>query len=160
MLSLIVCLFVSGAPGLLAPPQDRPPTDSPAAAPATAPSEADVTAAALAFRARIETMNSEVQAAVTAAGSNRSRAAIRVDDVLARYTPEIEAFAVLLEAHFAGRAAAASTDEARASVLASGVATVARIRGVPDLTRAALAQQARAPAQAEPSRNTQPSTGY
>jgi hypothetical protein len=133
--------------------------DPPAPAPvAAAPSDADVTAAAQTFRSQVETMNAEVRAAVEASGSNRRRAATRVDEVLARHAPDIEAFAVLLEQYFAARAAAAETDEVRASTLASGAASVAQVRGLPDQVRAGLDQQGQA--RPEQPRNTQPSTGY
>ena len=125
---------------------------------AAAPGEAEVTAAAQTFRAQLEAMNAEVRTAVEQSGSNRRRAASRVDEILARYAPGFETFAVLLEHHFAARAAAALTEEARASTTATGVASVARIRGIPDQVRSGLIQQAQA--RPEQPRNTQPSTGY
>ena len=128
------------------------------AAVAAAPGEAEVTAAAQAFRTQLEAMNAEVRTAVEASGTNRRRAASRVDEILARYAPGFETFASLLEQHFAARASAAPTEEARASTTATGVATVARIRGIPDQVRAGLTQQAQ-PRPEQP-RNTQPSTGY
>ena len=112
------------------------------------------------FRTQVEAMNAEARASVRAAGSNRRRAATGVDAVLARYTPGFETFAVMLEANFAARAAAAPTEEARVTIAQTGATTVARVRGVADQVRAGLAQQApdgRAP---EQPRNTQPSTGY
>lgn len=132
----------------------------PPAPPATAaaPGEAEITAAAQTFRTQLEAMNAEVRAAVEASGSNRRRAASRVDEILARYAPGFETFAVQLEQHFAARAAAATTEEARASTTATGAASVARIRGIPDQVRAGLNQQAQA--RPEQPRNTQPSTGY
>lgn len=131
------------------------PPDPPVAA---APDEAEVTAAARTFRTQLEAMNAEVRTAVEASGSNRRRAASRVDEILARYAPGFETFAVLLEQHFAARAAAAPTEEARASTAATGAASVARIRGIPDQVRAGLTQQAQA--RPEQPRNSQPSTGY
>ena len=153
---LIVLAAASLAPPLPTVAQDAP--APPVASVTTAPGEAEVTAAALIFRTQLETMNAEVRTAVAAAGSNRRRAAGRVDDILARYTPGFEAFAVLLEQHFAARAAAAPTETARASTTATGTASVARIRGIPDQVRAGLVQQTQA--RPEQPRNTQPSTGY
>lgn len=132
-----------------------PPAPPAVAAP---PGEAEVTAAAQTFRAQLEAMNAEVRTAVEASGSNRRRAASRVDEILARYAPDFETFAVMLEHHFAARAAAAPTEEARASTTATGAASVARIRGIPDQVRAGLTQQSQA--RPEQPRNTQPSTGY
>ncbi|MGZ9099376.1 MAG: hypothetical protein ACXW3O_06705 [Brevundimonas sp.] len=132
-------------------------TPAPASA-AAEPGEAEVTAAALTFRTQLEAMNAEVRRAVEASGSNRRRAASRVDDILARYGPGFESFALLLERHFAARAAAAPTEAARASTVATGAASVARIRSVADQVRAGLAQQAQA--RPETPRNSQPSSGY
>lgn len=135
----------------------EPPAPVPAAA-AAAPDEAEVTAAAGTFRSRLEAMNAEIRSAVEASGSNRRRAAGRVDEILARYAPGFETFAVMLEGYFAARAAAAPTEEARASTAATGAASVARIRGVADQVRAGLAQQT-GPRPEQPG-NTRPSTGY
>jgi len=123
-----------------------------------APGEAEVTAAAQTFRTQLEAMNAEVRTAVEQSGSNRRRAASRVDEILARYAPAFESFAVLLEHHFAARGAAAPTEEARAATVATGAASVARIRDIPDQVRAGLTQQAQV--RPEQPRNTQPSTGY
>lgn len=133
--------------------------DPPAPPPATAaPSEAEVTAAAEIFRSRLEAMNAEVRTAVETSGSNRRRAASRVDEILARHAPDLETFAVLLEDYFSARAGAAPTEEARTSIATTGAASVARVRGVADQIRAGLAQQTEA--RPEQPRNTQPSTGY
>lgn len=152
--SLIIALagLAAGAPAFA---QDA----TPAPIQAHASPDAGINAAAEAFRTQVETMNAEVRAAVQAAGSNRRRASSRVQEILARYQPGFESFAGQLEAWFSQRAAAAATDEARASVVQTGAASVARVRGVPDQGRAGLAQtQARAAP--EQPRNTQPSTGY
>lgn len=138
-------------------------TASPPPAPvrASALSDAEINVAAEAFRAQVETMNAEVRAATQAAGSNRRRASSRVEDILARYQPGFEGFAVQLEAWFNQRAAAAATDEARASVVQTGAASVARVRAVPDQVRASLAQQpAPARAQTELPRTPPSSSGY
>ncbi len=131
---------------------------APPAAAAPAPTAAEVNAAALIFRSELDSMNAEVRNAVEAAGSNRRRAASRVDEILARYAPGFETFAVMLEHHFAARAAAEITEEARASTAATGAASVARVRGIPDQVRGGLSQ--RVEARPEQPRNTQPSTGY
>ena len=157
---MLLRLIISVAAGLTALPataQD-PPAAPAATAAAPVPGDAEIAAAAQAFRTQLEAMNAEVRAAVDSAGSNRRRAAGRVDEILTRYAPGIETFAVLLESYFGARAAAAPTDEARAAVTATALASVARVRGVPEQVRAGLAQQTRtAPDQP---RNTQPSTGY
>ena len=133
-----------------------------ASAPAreTPSDNAAIAAAAQTFRTRLEAMNAEARAAALAAGSNRRRSATSVEAVLARYTPGFETFAVMLEAHFAARAAAAPDDEARATIVQTGTATVARVRGVADQVRTGLAQQTSAGRAPEQPRNTQPSTGY
>jgi len=154
-LILLAAGFAAPLPALA-----QEPAAPPSASSLPAPGDAEVTAAAQTFRSQLEAMNAEVRSAVEASGSNRRRAASRVDDVLARYTPGFETFAVLLEQHFAARAAAAPTEEARASTAATGAASVARIRGIADQVRAGLAQQARNPAVPEQPRTTQPATGY
>lgn len=133
-----------------APAQDPVPPPTPAAAaavPTHTPSDAEVNAAALAFRTRVEAMNAEIAAAVEASGSNRRRATSRVEAILVRNQPDIDAFAAMLEAHFAARAAAASTEEARASTIQTGAAAVARIRGMPAQVRASLVPTRPAPGQ-------------
>lgn len=124
------------------------------------PDAAAIAAAAQTFRTQVEAMNVEARTAAQAAGSNRRRAETGVEAVLARYAPGFETFAVMLEAHFAARVAAAPDDEARASIARTGAATVARVRGVTDQVRAGLAQQAPDGRVPEQPRNTQPSTGY
>lgn len=153
LIPLAAAGFAASLPALA---QDPP--APPAVSAATAPGDAEVAAAAQIFRTQVEAMNAEVRTAVEASGSNRRRAASRVDEVLARYTPDFETFAVLLERHFAARAAAAPTEAARASAAATGVASVARVRGIAAQVRAGLAQQAQG--RPEQPRNTQPSTGY
>ena len=156
-LRLIISVAAGLAAALPALAQDAP-APPPAALTTPAPGEAEVTAAAHAFRTRLEAMNAEVRTAVEASGSNRRRAAGRVDEILARYSPGFETFAALLEGYFAARTAAAPTEEARASTATTGAASVARVRGIPDQVRAGLAQQTQA--RPEQPRNTQPSTGY
>lgn len=151
LILLAAAVFAAPLPALAQDPS-TPPTA------AAAPGEAEVTAAAQTFRTQLEAMNAEVRTAVEQSGSNRRRAASRVDEILARYAPGFENFAVLLEHYFAARAAAAPTEEARASTTATGVASVARIRAIPDQVRAGLTQQTQA--RPEQPRNTQPSTGY
>lgn len=151
----VIAALLFPIPGLA----QEPPPPVAASAPA-APTDAEVTAAVQAFRTRIETMNAELGAAVQAAGSNRRRATASVEAILVRNEPEIEAFAVLLEAHFAARAAAAPTEEARASVAQTAAAAVIRIRGMPGQVRAGMSQTASSPAQTTQPTSTQPSTGY
>ena len=150
-LILLAAGFAAPLPALA----QNPPSPPAVAAP---PGEAEVTAAAQTFRTQLEAMNAEVRTAVEQSGSNRRRTASRVDEILARYAPGFETFAVMLEHHFAARAAAALTEEARASTSATGAASVARIRGIPDQVRAGLTQQTQA--RPEQPRNSQPSTGY
>ena len=140
--------------------QDAAPPAVSVPAPESPPDGAAIAAAAQTFRTQVEALNAEARAVAQAAGANRRRAAAGVEAVLARYAPGFETFAVMLEAHFAARAAAAPDDEARASIARTGAATVARVRGVTDQVRAGLAQQATDGRAPEQPRNTQPSTGY
>ncbi len=148
------------APLILTPtPAQDPPPPAAAIVPST-PSAFEVNAAAQAFRTRIEAMNAEIAAVVAEPGSNRRRAASRIEAILARNQPAIDAFTTMLEMHFAARAAAATTEQARAATLETGAAAVARIRGMPDQVRAGLAQSG--PASGSPREPTtpQPSSGY
>lgn len=156
LILLAAAALAAPFPALAQDPPAPPPV--PAPPPASAPGAAEVNAAGEIFRSQVLAMNAEVRSAVDASGSNRRRAASRVDEILARYTPGFETFAVLLEQHFAARAAAAATEEARASTVATGAASVARVRGLPDQVRAGLTQQTQA--RPEQPRNTQPTTGY
>lgn len=139
-------LIVAFALGLAAgsPPagQDMAHPASAASAPA-APSRADIDAAGAAFRAQVDAMNLEIRAAVQAPGPNRRRTTARVNEILARYQPGFEGFAIKLEAWFSDRAAAATTEADRASIIETGAANVAQVRGVPDQVRAGLAEQMR-----------------
>lgn len=142
MSSTLIIAFAAGlAAGSPSAAQDMAASSPPATAPAS--SEADINAAAQAFRTQVEAMNSEARAAAQAAGSNRRRAAARVDEVLVRYQPGFESFAVKLEAWFSERAAAATTAEERATIIETGAASVARVRGVPDQVRADLVEKMR-----------------
>jgi len=91
--------------------------------------------------------------------TNRRRAATCVETVLARYTPGFEIFAVMLESHFAARAAAAANDDARATIAQTEATTVARVRGVAGQVRTGLTQQAPGGRAPEQPRNTRSSTG-
>lgn len=161
-LRLIVSMVAGLTVALPVFAQDMPaPTPAVATpAPGAEAAASGIDAAAQTFRAQVEAMNAEVRAVVQAAGSNRRRASSRVEEILARYQPGFESFAVQLEAWFSQRAAAAATEEARASVVQTGAASVARVRGLPDQVRAGLVQQAQARAVPEQPRNTQPSMGY
>ena len=139
--------------------QDPPAPPGAPAAP-TAPSDVEVNAAAQAFRTRIETMNTELAAAVEAAGSNGRRATSNIEAILARNQPGIDAFAAMLEAPFAARAAAAPTEETRASTIQTGAAAVARIRGMPDQVRASLVRTRSAPGQPREPAAPQSSSRY
>lgn len=154
-------LIVAFAAALAAasPPIAQDAAPPAALAPAPPSPDAEINAAAAVFRTQVEAMNAEVRTAVQAAGSNRRRASARVEEILTRYQPGIEGFAVQLEAWFGQRAAAAATDEARASVVQTGADSVARVRGVPDQVRAGLVQQAQARTTPEQPRSTQP-MGY
>ena len=139
------------------------PTPTPAPAVAAAPSaltDAEVNAAAQAFRTRVETMNAEIAAAMEGAGSNRRRATSRVEAILVRNQPDIDAFAAMLEAHFAARAAAAATEEDRASMVQTAAAAAARIRSMPDQVRASLVPTRSAPGQPREPAAPQASSSY
>ncbi|MFN4296591.1 MAG: translation initiation factor IF-2 [Brevundimonas sp.] len=125
----------------------------PAAAPqvvqeAPAPlDEAAFEARADRFDAQVDQMSRELDAAVRANTGDRAATLAAVDEILARYRPEIEGFADDFDAFIAGQAAQAADDpEALAQLNAARDSAIPVIRSIPDQIRAGLIQNLDAPA--------------
>lgn len=107
---------------------------------AATPSEAEVEAAAAAFEARMEAMGLEIEAIMSDASVAGADRADQVDALLLAYTPDIDAFADLVEAFVVGEAARMESAQEAAAVQGAGAAAAIAIRGIPDQVRAAVAQ--------------------
>ena len=119
-------------PVLAQPAQDAPP------AVAATLTEADIEAAGEAFGARMEQMGAEIEAAVAVSPTDPEAADAAVTLVLARYEPEVERFAALLERFLSEQGAIAETpEEAQALSSAAGIAGAA-IRAIPQQVRAGV----------------------
>jgi hypothetical protein len=109
---------------------------------ASAPTdEAAFEARAERFEAQIDRMSHELDAAVQANTGDRAATLASVDEILARYRPEIDGFADDLDAFIAGQAAQAADDpEALAQLNAARDSAIPVIRAIPDQIRAGLLQ--------------------
>lgn len=93
------------------------------------------------FEAQVDQMSHELDAAVQANAGNRAATLASVDEILARYRPEIEGFADDFDAFIAAQAAQAANDpEALAELNAARAAAIPVIRSIPDQIRAGLIQ--------------------
>ena len=112
-------------------PQPAPGAAAPAApaAPAPTPAQAAFQAEAEAFQQRVQPMESEIVAAVTAAGTDAAKAQADADAVIDRYAVEFTTFADKLDA-FLDSEIAASTDQAAIAGM-----TQAKATAVPQLRR-------------------------
>ena len=121
-------------------PQPAPGAAAPAA-PAATPAQAAFQAEAEAFQQRVQPMESEIVAAVTAAGTDAAKAQADADAVIDRYAVEFTTFADKLDA-FLDSEIAASTDQAAIAGMTQAKATaVPQLRGAPAMIKAQVAQQ-------------------
>ena len=123
---------------------------SPAAATLAAPpavqgaeaalTEADLDAASDAFEARMEAMGAELETVVSANMGDTARLDAEVSAVLARYSPDIEAFASQLQTFLTQQAAAAETPQEAQALNSAATAAGAAIRSIPGQVRAGIAE--------------------
>ncbi|MFN3536345.1 MAG: hypothetical protein ACK4Y4_02740 [Brevundimonas sp.] len=116
---------------------------TPQAAPeAAAPTdEAAFAARAERFEAQVDRMSHELDAAVQANTGDRAATLAAVEEILARYRPEIDGFADDFDAFIARQAAQAADDpEALAQLNAARDSAIPVIRSIPDQIRAGLLQ--------------------
>ena len=122
---------------------------SPAAAALAAPpavqgaealTEADLDAASDAFEARMEAMGAELETVVSANMGDAARVDAEVSAVLARYSPDIEAFATQLQTFLTQQAAAAETPQEAQALNSAATTAAAAIRSIPGQVRAGIAE--------------------
>ncbi|MBW8303777.1 MAG: hypothetical protein K0M78_07515, partial [Brevundimonas sp.] len=133
-MSLRIILAASAVLAFATPVVGQEAPAAPAAPPAAEPKAAAdraFEAKGEAFQARMAQMQTELEAAITAAGSDEARGLADVDAILARYQPEIEGFIVDFET-FIDAEAAAETDEAKRAQMTGAKAGVrAALSGLP-----------------------------
>lgn len=129
-------VFAFAAPAFA---QDAPaPAPAAPAAPATeSPEEAAMEAKGEAFSTRMQQMATEMQTAVTAAGSDSAKANTDLDAIVARYQPEADAFATDLEGFITAQSATATAEE-QAQAAQMGPAMVAQIKGIPAMIKSQI----------------------
>jgi len=155
-MSLRIILAASAVLAFAAPALAQ---DAPAAPPAAeAPSAAEIAMEAKgeAFKARMEQMQGEIEAAISGAGTDQTRGLADVDAILARYEPDIEGFIVDFEAFIDAEAAAEPDETKRAEMSGAKMGVRMALSGLPAQIRAAAqsaltaqATAATAPAAAE-----------
>lgn len=134
---MIRVLFLAAALATASPvfAQTAPaPAERPDAASAA---EAEFEAKAEAFEERLQTMQDEMQAAVTEHGADAAGRDAALDAIQARYQPDVDAFATDLEAFV--NTQAAGLPEAQAAEMRSGIAAaLPSIRSIPQQARTAV----------------------
>lgn len=122
--------------------QEAPAAAPQAAAPA-APKSAEelaMEAKAQAFEARMAQMQPELEAAVRGSGGDQTKGLADVNVVLARYQPDIEAFATAVEGFFDSQIAASTDEAAKQQMTAARAQVGPALRGIPDQIRAGVPQ--------------------
>jgi hypothetical protein len=109
--------------------------------------EAAFEARAEAFQQAMGTMQEEMQAALTAAGTDQVKANADLDAIAARYQPQADTFANELDAFITSQRPV-MPPEAQAQMAQMGPALRAQITGAPATIKAGLIQQAAAAAAA------------
>ena len=122
---LAAALFVAPSVALA----QQAPAETPAAS-----AEAEFDAKADAFAARMQTRAGEMQMAAIDAGDDAAKKDADLDAIEARYQPEVEAFARVVET-FVNAQAAGAPPEQRASIDSTIAAAVARVRAYPQQVR-------------------------
>lgn len=148
----VAALLLSGAAPALARQTAPAPAPAPQAAPAPeaddevqSPQEAAIEAAGEAFGARMEAMSQEMQAAATAAGTDKDKAKADLDAIQARYQPDADAFAATLTEFIRGQVGVVPEDQ-RAGMQTALEQVGPTITGIPARVRAEVEQAVAAPA--------------
>jgi hypothetical protein len=138
-------LLAFAAPALAQEPQ----APTPVAASAKSAAEIAFEAKGEAFKTRMEQMQTELEAAVTAAGADQVKGMADVDAILARYQPDIDSFITEFEAFIDAEAASETDETKRAELSGAKMGIRAALSGLPAQIRAgaqaALTAQATAP---------------
>ncbi|MNS85879.1 hypothetical protein D3C72_1197560 [compost metagenome] len=122
--------------------QDTPSASPQAPAPqdAKSPEVIAFDAKSKAFGVRLAQLQSEFNVAIAAANGDQAKGMADIETLLARYEPEIDAFALDLEAFFDGQIAAADDDTRREALIATKAAKIASLHGMADQVRTIAAQ--------------------
>ncbi|CAL1690276.1 hypothetical protein MMB232_00398 [Brevundimonas subvibrioides] len=129
------------------PDQTTPAPSTPAPSTPPAPSAEDAEAAfeakAEAFSARMEAMQGEMSAAVTAAGTDTAKRDADLDAIEARYKPDVDTFVADLQSFVATMAP--TMPEAQATGMRAGIEmAIVQIRGATAQIRASVVEQSMA----------------
>lgn len=147
LLAAVVLLAVAPAPILAQEP--APPAAAPAPAPEPmTPEQAAFTARGEAFQTRLEAMNGELEQAMADPATDAAGKTAATNAILARYQPDVDAFAGELEAFLRAQAELPENAAKRADMLAAAATAPAAVRGIPDMVRQAIAEALAAPAAA------------
>ena len=126
---------------------------APPAAPAEAPpspEEAALNAKAEVFSAHMQAMGRELEAALTAAGSDTTKAMADVDVILDRNRPEINTFADEVAAFLNGESAKSTDPEEKAGLAQAAAQASTAIKAIPDQARAGIYERLTTPPTAAP----------
>lgn len=149
-MSLRLILAASAALAFAAPALAQEAPAAPPVAEAKSAAEIAMDAKGEAFGLRMDQMQTELAAAVTAAGTDQARGMADVDAILARYQPDIDAFMNDFDA-FIDEMVAAETDEAERTKMAGAkVGVRAALGGIPAQMRAGAEIALQAQAQGTP----------
>ena len=137
MLACAAVLAVAGAANAQAAPGAAPPGTT-----LSAPvNEEAFEARADHFVAQMDQMSLEIEAAVQAGGDQHEAILAAVDEILARYRPEVDGFAEDFDAFLGAQEALAAEDPtARSQLAAARDAAIPVIRAIPDQVREGVAQ--------------------
>ncbi|ADK99775.1 hypothetical protein [Brevundimonas subvibrioides] len=135
-------LLATPALAQTAPDQTTPAPSTPPAPPAE-DAEAAFEAKAEAFSARMEAMQGEMSAAVTAAGTDTAKRDADLDAIEARYKPDVDTFVADLQSFVATMAP--TMPEAQATGMRAGIEmAIVQIRGATAQIRASVVEQSTA----------------
>ena len=138
MLAGVAVLAVAGAANAQSAPGAAPPPGTTLSAPVN---EEAFEARADHFVAQMDQMSLEIEAAVQAGGDQHEAILASVDEILARYRPEVDGFAEDFDAFLSAQEALAAEDPtARSQLAAARDAAIPVIRAIPDQVRAGVAQ--------------------
>lgn len=149
-MSLRIVLAAAAVLAFAAPAiaQEAPP--APPAAEAKSAAEIAFEAKGEAFQARMEQMQTELERAITGAGSDQAKGMADVDAIIARYQPEVDTFITDFEAFIDSEAATAPDEATRAQLEGAKTGVRAALSSLPAQIRAgaeaALTAQATAAA--------------
>lgn len=142
-LFLVASLLLATPALAQAPPDQTTPAPSTPPAPPAEDAEAAFEAKAEAFSARMEAMQGEMSAAVTAAGTDTAKRDADLDAIEARYKPDVDTFVADLQSFVATMAP--TMPEAQATGMRAGIEmAIVQIRGATAQIRASVVEQSTA----------------